>query len=653
MYTFVKIFFSLPIRIKVILTFLLLFVLGLAAAFLHVKQAEKRIVDQVVSEQVLLTRQLLQVFERQITTRLQNLEQTTFLLSDLSIVQSLFNNDQTEGLVLDSFENVLLKNPATISLKLADLTGETRLEVTPEKSQVYQTSNQESRVSQYDYFPFVKQISMNEVGIFIGDPDEYQDPHLDIVAPVYDGFLPMGYVIQTVSVNGFINDVLRLIGKDGAFLLMMSQRANYLFGEDARLQAGKQSPAFEPAPSSPFKFSQAFPNTWQGIQLLVKGKPDPVWSERGLYFTVHPLEIEFDNVGLYQSWLLAYFSEEKVLVLAAPQLEGLHTRFIIISIVIVIIACFLSWWMYRHSMMEELSFMAQAAMQSMSPIILLDLNQNIIKVNNECLKVMGMSIRDLCGQRFSSFLNEEDRIAFERMWQQLSCDSSWKGELRFVDAQGRDVEGLFQLFPLESSKSKNQGYVVSWMDIREQKALERRLRSLTITDALTGCKNRRYYDHQVTGLFSNLIRHPDQTFCMALADIDHFKHVNDEFGHDVGDEVLQAFAALLEQETRTLDVVCRVGGEEFAILLPNTQLKDALMVVERVRKMVAAFPLAGHDITCSFGVAESNPATDEDDLYKSADNALYLAKENGRNQVISSSKVVQGTFEPPSSQSAR
>lgn len=605
-----------------------LLLIGLVGTYAQITSTERRVIHQITSEQTSLTQQLVKVFARQVDTRIQQLEQTTFLLSDLSIVQSFLMEEHAQGLdilVLDAFQNVLLTNSYIMSLRLVSLDGYTRIKMTPMESATYHPNVKEDNIRIYSYFPYVKQISMNDVGIFIGDSHEYDEPHLEVIAPIYDGFLPLGYVVQTVSVGALIEDMLQLIGKSDAFLLLLSEDGHFLFGEYSDLSSYNQP------------FSTLYPNTWQ---LILNRQTDlsvtevQVIHDNGVNFVARPLDMAFDNLGVYRSWLVAYFSDDKIRALSAPELSHLNTRMVIFSVVVVMVALFCAWWTYRRSMMLDLSFMAQAAMRSMSPIVLMDRQQRMLNANAAFIRLMGISDQSVKGQRLSSLLNAKDQEVVEKIWQSLSHEPSWKGELKFTNCRGQTIEGLFQIFPLESGNKRVMGYVGSWVDISEQKELERRLRNLTITDALTGCKNRRYFDKEIHMLFSNLKRHPDQGFCLAIADIDHFKQVNDDCGHDVGDEVLQSFACVLGRETRTVDVVCRVGGEEFAILLPNTRLSDAALVMERVRKTVASVSHAGQLITCSVGLAESTDELDEDSLYKQADQALYLAKENGRNQVI-------------------
>jgi two-component system cell cycle response regulator len=163
---------------------------------------------------------------------------------------------------------------------------------------------------------------------------------------------------------------------------------------------------------------------------------------------------------------------------------------------------------------------------------------------------------------------------------------------------------------------------------------------MAVTDALTGLHNRRYMAGQLQALMSRAGQGGDPVAALVM-DIDHFKAVNDGFGHDAGDEVLREFAVRLATNVRAIDLPCRLGGEEFVVVMPGASLEDATKVADRIRRDVASqpFPIMGGaeslTITVSVGVACSTGAADTPDaLLKRADEGVYEAKSRGRNQVI-------------------
>jgi two-component system cell cycle response regulator len=161
---------------------------------------------------------------------------------------------------------------------------------------------------------------------------------------------------------------------------------------------------------------------------------------------------------------------------------------------------------------------------------------------------------------------------------------------------------------------------------------------LAITDPLTGLHNRRYMEGHLKTLVKDALQ-TGRSLSILVADIDHFKQVNDTYGHDCGDAVLREFAARMRRNTRGIDLACRLGGEEFVIIMPDTDMGRAYQVGERLRACIAAetFPL-GPDrrirVTASVGLATLEQVDDTPEtLFKRADNALYAAKRRGRNRV--------------------
>jgi diguanylate cyclase (GGDEF)-like protein len=154
---------------------------------------------------------------------------------------------------------------------------------------------------------------------------------------------------------------------------------------------------------------------------------------------------------------------------------------------------------------------------------------------------------------------------------------------------------------------------------------------------LTGILNRRFFIEKAEAEIKRMRRFPGK-FTLLLLDIDHFKGVNDTYGHAAGDEILRAVAQHLSAELRVNDMVARHGGEEFVLLLPETPLEKGLLLAERLRNTLASAPIhfGSHEIaiTISIGAAESNGHEELDRILQRADEALYQAKREGRNRII-------------------
>ena len=162
---------------------------------------------------------------------------------------------------------------------------------------------------------------------------------------------------------------------------------------------------------------------------------------------------------------------------------------------------------------------------------------------------------------------------------------------------------------------------------------------LAARDQLTGLWNRRTFDQQLESAIARATRHRD-TFSLLLLDIDHFKNVNDYYGHVTGDDVLTRFGEVLHERLRQNDVAARWGGEEFVVLADGANLENTRMLAEQMREAIAATSFSPVPrVTVSIGVAEYRPGESGDDLLKRADKALYGAKRNGRNRVIAAEGI--------------
>jgi two-component system cell cycle response regulator len=163
---------------------------------------------------------------------------------------------------------------------------------------------------------------------------------------------------------------------------------------------------------------------------------------------------------------------------------------------------------------------------------------------------------------------------------------------------------------------------------------------MAITDQLTGLHNRRYMSRHLDNLISSAAQ-SGKALAFLILDIDYFKAVNDGYGHDIGDEVLKEFASRISANVRGIDLACRYGGEEFVVVMPDTDVTLAIAIAERLRKSIEANPIpisrppGKLNITISIGIAGSEGSSDTAEaLLRRADQALYSAKRTGRNRVV-------------------
>jgi diguanylate cyclase (GGDEF)-like protein len=163
---------------------------------------------------------------------------------------------------------------------------------------------------------------------------------------------------------------------------------------------------------------------------------------------------------------------------------------------------------------------------------------------------------------------------------------------------------------------------------------ETRIKELMLTDALTGIPNRRSLEEKMKQEFNRANR-GSRRLALVIADIDKFKSINDDFGHDAGDHVIKAFAKTIKETIRNYDFVARIGGEEFVILLPGADPVEVGRIVDRCREKFAVLDLPNIDrsVTASFGIAFCQEGEEGEECLKRADKALYLSKDAGRNRV--------------------
>ncbi len=201
--------------------------------------------------------------------------------------------------------------------------------------------------------------------------------------------------------------------------------------------------------------------------------------------------------------------------------------------------------------------------------------------------------------------------------------------INFAELEAR-VNALLRLKAAESALVASK---------KELSDLNDKLREISLTDGLTKIDNRRSLEERLHEMWEHSVR-LHEPISVVMCDIDKFKSVNDNYGHQAGDAVLQQFAKLLKDEAREIDRVGRYGGEEFLLILPGTVLDAAVTFAERLREKVAShtFTYPGgtleRTMSCGVGASPHPRVKDQEGLLRAADDALYVAKETGRNRVV-------------------
>lgn len=232
----------------------------------------------------------------------------------------------------------------------------------------------------------------------------------------------------------------------------------------------------------------------------------------------------------------------------------------------------------------------------------------------------------------SDFFSEDEGYIHKEMqgqnWINYLLDRSQNNQVKL------SIEDKVYYFSVGISLiSKEDGhYSAIFSDITKEKIYQKELEHTNITDPLTKIKNRYYYNVQIKKESSNANRY-FYPLSLVIFDIDHFKKINDSCGHDVGDAVLIEYTKLISSHLRDGDIFCRIGGEEFAFILPYVNKADAYRIADKIRAKVEAHKKI-FAVTMSFGVTEYTKGEDLEVTFKRADKALYEAKNAGRNKVV-------------------
>ncbi|MGL6027262.1 MAG: sensor domain-containing diguanylate cyclase, partial [Vibrio sp.] len=259
----------------------------------------------------------------------------------------------------------------------------------------------------------------------------------------------------------------------------------------------------------------------------------------------------------------------------------------VFSLLAVIAAGFVAWNI-NHQKNSLDSKLARAAMDGMSAVMITDRNNRIIKVNNEFTRLRGYSFEDVQGKQPSIFTSGLHKTEFYmQMWKALQSKGVWEGEIINKRKDGTNNTEILRIQSIRDDSNIIQFYVASFVDISRHKELEHRLRELSEKDALTDLWNRRKFDQTIELECAKIRRYPKMAqSCLAIVDIDHFKRINDKFGHTEGDHVLRTVAKEIQDQLRESDFIARTGGEEFAIIFPYTSLEEAERVLNRIRHYI-------------------------------------------------------------------
>lgn len=291
---------------------------------------------------------------------------------------------------------------------------------------------------------------------------------------------------------------------------------------------------------------------------------------------------------------------------------------------------------------QERKILSTAIEQSSVVILITDIEGNIIYVNSAFEKITGYSRDDAMGKTpriLKSGLTSPE--IYEKMWFTISNGGTWNGEQINKRKDGSLYYEDSRITPIYNKEGKLTYYLAVKHDITERKLLETKLKEIAIRDPLTNTYNRWYLMERFNQIIDNYKR-VKNPFSLVILDIDFFKEINDSYGHQAGDYILTNFANIVNQNIRSYDIFGRYGGEEFILLLPDTDKGNAYILVKRILNIIRNKPFIYEDIgiklTFSSGIIESSEISLDkvsvDGLIKVADSRLYEAKQTGRNKIV-------------------
>lgn len=306
----------------------------------------------------------------------------------------------------------------------------------------------------------------------------------------------------------------------------------------------------------------------------------------------------------------------------------------------------------RRRMEADLQQLSLAVEQSPASVVITDASERITYVNPRFTELTGYSAEEAIGQTPAlQRSGQTPAETYEQMWEALKAGQVWRGEFLNRRRDGSLYHEQAAIGAVQNERGEVTSYVAVKLDISEQKRLEEELRAQAASDPLTGIFNRRRFLELAQAELARARRYR-RPVAVLMVDVDRFKQINDTWGHAAGDDALRRLVAGLEIGLREQDLLGRVGGEEFAILLPETDMEPARAVAHRLCERIAqdrfqtAEGLVRLTVSIGLVVSRSGSLTLEEAMSR-ADQALYDAKRSGRNRVSSleSSDGLQMTAE--------
>jgi diguanylate cyclase (GGDEF)-like protein/PAS domain S-box-containing protein len=292
----------------------------------------------------------------------------------------------------------------------------------------------------------------------------------------------------------------------------------------------------------------------------------------------------------------------------------------------------------KQKNLRSMKLLSQGLEQSPTAVVITDTKCNILYVNPTFEKMSGYSSEEVIGQHTRMFKSgRTENKTYEDLWLTLAENKTWHGyfENRRKNQKTYQVEA--HISPITGINNQSERFIAVLEDVTVKIQLQQKLKRYATIDTLTGAYNRGYFTRNGEKELQRIARY-DRPASLLLFDLDHFKNVNDTYGHAAGDTVLKCFSRCAAEQLRDSDILGRIGGEEFGVLLVETDLAGARQLAERIREAISELVIPSDKSTISITVSVGctsfdGPEDSLSDMLKRADKELYRAKKNGRNRV--------------------
>ncbi|MDX1294972.1 MAG: diguanylate cyclase, partial [Sulfurimonadaceae bacterium] len=283
---------------------------------------------------------------------------------------------------------------------------------------------------------------------------------------------------------------------------------------------------------------------------------------------------------------------------------------------------------------REVTRLSRAIEQIDDLVLITDRSGLIEYVNDAFVEHTGYEREEVYGKNARLLKSgEHDQPFYKGLWSTILSGNVFKGRVINRKKDGEIFYEQKTITPIKDKVGNIVTFVSTSKDITQTVEMEERLEQMAMTDKLTGINNRHRFEELYNQEIERVSRY-ESPVSMIMFDIDHFKKINDTYGHDVGDKVLKQIVRVVGNCIRKVDIFARWGGEEFLILCPETTVEDAMLLANKMRREIedTEFETVG-SVKASFGVSGFIHGENKENLFKRVDNALYMAKDKGRNRV--------------------